>query len=75
MCLVKAPACCAPQLLWCALYNHRKFIVIRYEGYGLIGGRGVVVRKGSFFLGGGGCNIDEAIGCIQTLKDTKGFHF
>jgi hypothetical protein len=31
-------------------------------------GEGVVVRKGRFFLGGGGCNIDEAIGCIQTLR-------
>jgi len=30
------------------------------------GGEWWLEREG--FLGGGGCNIDEAIGCIQTLR-------
>lgn len=58
------------------LYDHWKFTIIRYEGYGLIGGRGVVVSKGRCFLGGGGCTIDEAVDYIRTLRlILKGFSF
>jgi hypothetical protein len=56
-------------LLWFALDDRWKFSVIRYEGYGLIGGEGSGGREGKvFILGGGGCNIDEAVGYIRTLR-------